>query len=481
MCKGCRYKKCLDIGLNSKYIHERASASNALNNSVQGQQGERQTLSQATLTTQSNRKRKEAPNMNQVNTPVPQPQIDLRQLLGQVKTNISQPLIETLPISSDQDSQDEFRNVTQIGQTSRPLSLSAILAAEQNNSINNQPVQQQAGQTPQTPNQLTGLNLQAALNFQSQLATHQTYPVMLTNEKINRCSGSSGQGNSSATCSSSAVSSLGINCDDLNVGSSHSNNGHGSGHASGSTTSATSAISVTSNSNISSSECGNGNLNLTNYVPLPKLLKIPNKCCRICQQPEISQTSQNFKSNLSRAFNGKLSCNKCQEFFITTVQLNKIKNCVYNQNCDIYFRNVEESQKCHFCWYLKCLGLHMNPDMVQIAQTHPEEPEEITLERLEPELTEPEEFPSSETLLQEGEHAEHDEIDPINVLSSSNVENQQNQPLPKKQRLIINQEIKATPERPNINDTYKTNPMEQLLSAISSIERGSGGSGTSRQ
>jgi len=121
----------------------------------------------------------------------------------------------------------------------------------------------------------------------------------------------------------------------------------------------------------------------------------------------------------------------------------------------------------------------MNPDLVQIAQTHPEEPEEINPEQPEPELTEPEEFPSSETLLHEPDH--DDEIDPINVVSSSNVENQQNQPLPKKQRLIINQEIKATPERPNINDTYKTNPMEQLLSAISSIERGSGGSGTSRQ
>ena len=151
MCKGCRYKKCLDIGLNSKYIHERASASNALNNSVQGQQGERQTLTQATQATLSNnRKRKEVPNMNPIPGNVPaQPQIDLRQLLGQVKTNTSQPLIETLPISSDQDSQDDFRNAAQIGQTSRPLSLSAILAAEQNHSINQQPVQQQAVQAAQ--------------------------------------------------------------------------------------------------------------------------------------------------------------------------------------------------------------------------------------------------------------------------------------------------------------------------------------------
>ena len=34
MCKGCRYKKCLDVGLNSKYIHERTDKSMLLSRST---------------------------------------------------------------------------------------------------------------------------------------------------------------------------------------------------------------------------------------------------------------------------------------------------------------------------------------------------------------------------------------------------------------------------------------------------------------
>lgn len=82
-------------------------------------------------------------------------------------------------------------------------------------------------------------------------------------------------------------------------------------------------------------------------VPLPKLNTLPPKHCSICHIQS---------STLLQKFNCQESCESCINFFMNKVRDQKIVECVNpNQsqnNCEIYWKN---SEKCEFCWYMKCL------------------------------------------------------------------------------------------------------------------------------